>query len=119
MSTMGSPEEHLGALAAGDAPVLETLAQMTVDTFERSGLSIEEYTVARFAALVALDGAPASYLLTLGAAEDLGVPMEKIRGTLVAIAPVVGSARVVSSAGKMLRALGLAVALEDDDEDEL
>ena len=34
--------------------------------------------------------------------------MEKVQGMLVAIAPGVGSARVVSAAGKMLRGVGLA-----------
>lgn len=62
-------QENIGALAAGEAPVLETLAQMTVDTFERSGLDPEEYLLVRIAALVALDAAPASYLLNVGAAD--------------------------------------------------
>ena len=37
--------------------------------------------------------------------------LERIQGTLVAVAPVVGSARVVSAAGNALRALGLAEAI--------
>jgi 4-carboxymuconolactone decarboxylase len=67
--------------------------------------------LARLAALVALDAAPASYLMNLGAAQDLGVPLERIQGLLVAIAPVVGTARVVSAASKILRAVGLAEAI--------
>jgi 4-carboxymuconolactone decarboxylase len=95
------------ALAEADAPVFETLVQMTLNTFERSGLDPESYLLTRIAALVAMDAAPASYLLNIGTAESLGIPLERIRGTLVAIAPVVGSARVVSAARNIGEAFGL------------
>jgi len=95
------------ALAAADAPVFETIVQMTLNTFERSGLDPETYLLTRIAALVAMDAAPASYLLNIGTADELGIPLEKIRGTLVAIAPVVGSARVVSAARNIGEAFGL------------
>jgi alkylhydroperoxidase/carboxymuconolactone decarboxylase family protein YurZ len=109
----GTAEESLGALAEGQAPVLETLTQMTVNTLERSGLDEETYVLTRLAALVAMDAPPASYLLNLGAADELGLPLEQLQGTLVAIAPIVGTARVVSAAGNMLRAVGLAGAIVD------
>ena len=115
MTEQTSAENQIGALAQGDAPVLETLAQMTVNTMQRSGLDVETYMVARIAALVALDAAPASYLLNLGAANELGVSPETVRGVLVAIAPVVGTARTVSAASKLVRALGLAEAIASDD----
>lgn len=108
MATMSTAEQNITALAEGDAPVLETLAQMTIDTFERSNLDAETYTLVRLAALASMDAAPMSYLLNLGVADEIGVPMEKVQGVLVAIAPVVGSARVVSAAGKMIRGIGLA-----------
>src|SRR5262245_11551954 len=108
-------EENIGALARGDVPVLETLVQMTVDTFERSGLDAQTYALTRIAALVALDAAPASYMLNIGAADDAGVSVEQIQGTLVAIAPLVGTARIVSAAGKMVRALGLAEAIVESE----
>lgn len=108
MATMSSAEANITALAEGDAPVLETLAQMTIDTFERSTLDAQTYTLVRLAALASMDAAPVSYLLNLGAAEEIGVPIEMLQGVLVAIAPVVGSARVVSAASKMIRGIGLA-----------
>jgi 4-carboxymuconolactone decarboxylase len=107
MAEEGTAEKNIGALAEGDAPVLETLVQMTVNTQERSGLDPETYMLVRMAALVAMDAAPVSYLLNLGAAAEIGVPLEKVQGMLVAIAPVVGSARVVSAASNVARALGL------------
>lgn len=97
----------ISALAEADAPVFETLVRMTLDTFERSGLDPETYLLTRIAALVAQDASPASYLLNIGTAEELGVPWEKIQGVLVAVAPLVGSARVVSAAGSIGEAFGL------------
>lgn len=117
--------ENLRALSRGDAPVLEQLAQMTLDTLPRSGLDEETYTLVRIAALVASDAPAVSYVVNLGSAAEIGVPVEDVQGTLVAIAPIVGSARLVAAAGNMLRALGFASDLdgeeldgEDDEDDE-
>lgn len=95
-----------GAGAAG-TPVFETLVEMTLNAFERSGLTPETYLLTRIAALVATGASPTSYLLNVGAADDIGVPLEKIQGTLVAIAPVVGSARVVTAARGISEAFGV------------
>jgi alkylhydroperoxidase/carboxymuconolactone decarboxylase family protein YurZ len=113
-----------GADAPGeaDAPVFDTLVQMTLNAFERSGLDPETYLLTRIAALVAMGAAPASYLLNVGAADEIGVPVEKIRGTLVAVAPVVGSARVVTAARGIGDAFGLPLlpgsALPGEGEEE-
>lgn len=118
MAKAHTVSDDLGRLAQGDAPVLETLAQMSVDTLERSGLDEETYVLVRIAALAAMDAAPVSYLLNIGEADEIGVPLEKVQGTLAAIAPVVGSARTVSAASKILRAFGLAeLLIEAEDED--
>ncbi|WP_328837876.1 carboxymuconolactone decarboxylase family protein [Streptomyces europaeiscabiei] len=106
--------EGVTALAEADAPVFETLVQMTLDTFERSGLDEETYLLARIAALVAMDASAPSYLLNIGTAAEAGVPLEKVQGTLVAIAPVVGSARVVSAARSIGEAFGLNISTEDE-----
>ncbi len=108
MAAPSTAEDILREVAHGDAPVLETLAEMHLDTFERSGLDAKTYFLVRLAALVAMDAAPASYLLALATAEDAGVSPEDVKGMLAAIAPIVGSARVVSAASNTLRALGLA-----------
>jgi len=108
MATETSPEQNISAIAQGNGPVLETLVQMTIDTLERSGLDPETYALVRIAALIAMDAASASYSLNIGVANDIGVPLAKVQGTLVAVAPVVGSARIVSAASKISRALGLA-----------
>ena len=48
----------------------------------------------RLAALIAVDAPPASYLLNLAAASEVGVTEEQVEGVLIGIAPVVGTARV-------------------------
>ena len=98
-----TPEGHLRALAAGHASVLETTAQMQVGALERSRLDEETYLLTRLAALVATDAGPASYRAHLVASGDTGLSMAKVLGTLVAIAPVVGSARVLSAAATLAR----------------
>ena len=116
MADVTSGTGGVSALAEADAPVFETLVQMTLDTFERSGLDPETYLLTRIAALVAMDASPASYLLNVGAANELGVPLEKVQGVLVAVAPVVGSARVVSAARSIGEAFGLSLPDEGGEE---
>lgn len=111
-------QEKLTNVARGSAPVLEQLAAMTLDTLDNSGLDEQTYHLVRLAALVAADAAPVSYLVNLGAAADAGVTLEQAQGVLVAISPVVGSARIASAAGKLLRAFGVAGALEAEIEEE-
>jgi 4-carboxymuconolactone decarboxylase len=105
----------LGSIAQGEAPVLEQLLAMNLDSLENSGLDETTYFLVRLAALVAMDAAPVSYLLNLGIAAEVGVTVEQAQATLVAIAPVVGSARVASAAGNILRAMVGAAALADDE----
>jgi len=57
----------------------------------------------------------ASYLANAGAAEDSGVTADDIQGVMIAVAPVVGTAWVVSAGGKILRALGFAIAVADSE----
>jgi 4-carboxymuconolactone decarboxylase len=111
--TQTAPDNALSRIAAGEAPVLETLLEMNLDAAERSGLDTETYLLVRLAALVAMDAAPVSYLITLGAAADTGLTVEKMQSVLVAIAPVVGSARVTAAAGAIVRGLLGAEALAE------
>jgi 4-carboxymuconolactone decarboxylase len=100
----GVPEDQLLALATGQAGVLEALARMQVGLLERSRLDEETYLLVRVAALVATDGAPVSYRAHLGGADRRVVSPAKVLATLVAIAPLVGSARVLSAASKLATA---------------
>ena len=70
----------------------------------------------RIAALVAVDAPPVSYLLNLGAANEIGLDPEQVRGVLAAIAPIVGTARVASATGKIVDALEVAIEVAELDE---
>lgn len=98
------PEQRLRALAEGHDSILEAMAQMQLGALERSGLDEETYLLVRLAALVATDAGPASYRAQLRAAGHSRLSMAKMLGALVAIAPVVGSARVFSAASTLARA---------------
>ena len=80
-----------------DTPLLDLLTEMTTLSMERSALDERTVVLTRIAALAASDASPPSYALNIGAAEDLNVNAEEIRGVLVAIAPVVGTARIVAA----------------------
>jgi hypothetical protein len=53
--------------------------------------------------------------MNLEAAEDLDITVEELQGVLAAIAPIVGTAKVASATGKIVRGLGLTVAIADDE----
>jgi 4-carboxymuconolactone decarboxylase len=103
--------------STSDTPVLDLLASMTADSLEASSLDPETLMLVRIAALVAVDAPSVSYLLNLGAASELGVDAEQIRGVLAAIAPVVGTARVAAATGKIVDALEVAIEIVEMDEE--
>ena len=74
-------------MADSDTPVLDLLASMTADSLEASSLDSEELMLVRLAALVAVDAPPASYVLNLGAASELGFGVEDVQGVLAADRP--------------------------------
>lgn len=103
---------------ADETPVLDTLAAITAASVERCELDPRDLMLTRIAALVAVDAPPASYLLNAGAASDVGVTLEDVQGVLIAVAPLVGTARVVSAAGNITRALGFAIAVAEAELEE-
>ncbi len=92
-----------------DTPVLDTLALMTAASVDACDLEDRELMLARIAALAAVGAPPVSYLLNAGTAVDAGVTLEDVRGVLIAVAPIVGTARVMSAASNLTRALGFAI----------
>ena len=98
-----------------ETPVLDTLADITAASVEHNSLVPRELLLVRIAALIAVDAPPASYLANAGAAADSGITADDLQAVMIAVAPVVGTARVVSAGGKILRALGLAITVADSD----
>jgi len=98
-----------------DTPVLDLLADMTASSIEATTLDAETLMLVRLAALVAVDAPPASYLFNLGAASDLDLDVDDIRGVLAAVAPIVGTTHIVSALGKIARALDFELDLAEID----
>ena len=101
---------------ASDSHILDLLMSMNQAGIEASSLDPLSVMLVRMAALVAVDAPPVSYMLNLRVAGDVDVDASQVEGMLAAIAPIVGSARVASAAGKMVRALGLEIELAELDE---
>ena len=101
---------------ASDSPILDLLATMNLAGIQASSLDPQSLMLVRLAALVAVDAPPVSYMLNLEMAGEVDIDAEAVEGMLAAIAPIVGSARVASAAGKMVRALGLEISLAELDQ---
>jgi len=99
-------------------PVLDLLARLTEDSVDASSLDTETLMLVRLAALVAVDAPPVSYLTNLEAAVESGIGADKVAGVLTAVAPIVGTPRVIAAADGIAESLALeiAVALVDAEE---
>ena len=104
--------------STSETPVLDLLANMTADSVAASDLDAETLMLVRIAALAAVDAPAVSYLLNLGAASEVGVDAEQVRGVLAAIAPIVGTARIASATGKIAEALEVAIEVAELEEQE-
>jgi len=100
-------------MAEEETPVVDALADITTASIERSTLEPRELMLARIAALAAVDAPAGSYLLNAGAATDSGITREDVQGILIAVAPIVGTPRIVSAAGNLASALGFAIAVAE------
>jgi len=96
-----------------DTPVLDTLEAMTVDSLERCSMDPAMLITARLAALYAMDAPPISYYAHIDVAREANVTIDKVQDLLIAIAPSVGTPRVMAAAGHITEALGCAIAVED------
>ncbi len=92
-----------------DTPVLDTIAAMTAISVAECDLPPAALMLVRLAALAAVDASPASYLLNIGPAAEAGITLEDAQNVLVAIAPIIGTARVVSAGIHIAEALELAI----------
>jgi 4-carboxymuconolactone decarboxylase len=86
------------------------------NSFKESGLDPQTFMLVHMAALATLDAAPASWLMNIAVSGAAGLEPERILGTLIAIAPVIGTARIVSVAGNIMKAFEFAEALTESDE---
>ena len=115
MSPSNDTHDIFRGVAQHDPTVLEGLLMARLDNQAASGLDPKTYALVNIAALIAVDAAPASFIFQVGMALDAGVSPEEILGLLVALNPVLGNARIVSSAPELAIALGVDLDLADED----
>jgi hypothetical protein len=96
-----------------DTPVMDTIAAMTAASLENSDLVPREFMIARIAALVAVDAPAASYALNAIPASDSGIILDDVEGILAAVAPIVGTTRIVSATANIAEGLGFIIALAE------
>ena len=104
--------------STSETPVLDLLGSMTADSLEASSLDTEALALVRIAALVAVDVPPVSYLLNLEAAAAAGIDPERVRGVLAGIAPIVGTARIASATGNIVKALAIEIEMADEQDND-
>ena len=79
---------------------------MTAASLENSDLSPRELMIARIAALVAVDASAASYAFNAIPAADSDITLDDVEDILVAVAPIVGTASIVSATVNIARDWG-------------
>ena len=113
---MDDYKEHLRRLAVHDDALVDAIA-IEASSLAASVLDERTTSLVRIAAIVAVDAAPASFQHAVAHALAVGATRDEVVATLEAVTPVIGAARVVSSAPKLALALGYDVeaALEQLD----
>jgi hypothetical protein len=94
-------------------PLLDTIIDINAVSLANLDASLEAVLLVRLAALVAVDAPPSSYLVTFRAAEGTLLDLEDARNVLIAVAPIVGTPKVVNAAANIAQALGLALAIDE------
>lgn len=112
-------EENLRRLALHDEDWISSMLAMDVKNVAVSGLDARTHALVRLAALMALGACPVSYQSNIEAALAAGATADDVVGALIAVAPVIGLPRVISSVPRIAPAIGydLDAALEAFDGD--
>jgi alkylhydroperoxidase/carboxymuconolactone decarboxylase family protein YurZ len=99
-------EERLRRLVLHDDHLIRSMLAIPPGHVEASGLDLKSCALVRLGALVALDAGYASYQWAVQWALAAGATVDEIVGTLMAVAPITGVARVVAAAPELALALG-------------
>jgi alkylhydroperoxidase/carboxymuconolactone decarboxylase family protein YurZ len=107
--TVDEYKHTLRRLAMRDDRYIDVLLSEEQANMTLAGIDARSHALVRVAALIAMDAAPPSYMSAVEAGLRAGVSNEEIVGTLIAVLPVVGAARVVAAAPNLALALGYDV----------
>jgi alkylhydroperoxidase/carboxymuconolactone decarboxylase family protein YurZ len=100
----------LRKIAVRDDRFIDGLLQSDRASATLAGLDDRSHALIRIAALVASVAAAPAYMNSVEAALRAGASYEEIVGVLVAVLPIVGTARAVSAAPNLGLALGYDVS---------
>jgi alkylhydroperoxidase/carboxymuconolactone decarboxylase family protein YurZ len=92
-----------------ETQVIDLLTSMTGETVLATSLDERTMMMVRIAALVAIDAPAFSYQMNLEAAAETGIGATELRGLLTAVAPIVGTARVMSATGKIAEVIEVEI----------
>lgn len=106
---MADYEQKLRCLALHDERFIASVFASTQSNLEASGLDPKTRALVRLGALIALDATPPSLQSEIEAALAAGASVDEVVGTLIAVAPEIGSADTVSQAPALALALGYDV----------
>jgi alkylhydroperoxidase/carboxymuconolactone decarboxylase family protein YurZ len=102
-------ERKLRCLALHDERFLGSVLVSREANLEVSELDPKTHALVRLGALLALGAAPASFQSEVDAALAAGADVGQVVGTLIAVAPAIGSARAVAQASGVALAVGYDV----------
>ena len=116
---MAAHEEQLRRLALHDEELIESVLAMSLKRDGGCGLDPKTHALVRLGALLALGAAPVSYQWCVEAALDADATTEEILGTMIAVAPISGIARLVQATPDIALPIGydLDAAFEELDPD--
>jgi alkylhydroperoxidase/carboxymuconolactone decarboxylase family protein YurZ len=120
---MATHEESLRRLALHDEQGIQSLLGIHLKHDKAATLNPKAQALVRLAALIALGASCVSYSWAVEAALATDATADEIMGTLIAVAPITGLARVVSATPEIARSIGYDIdqafeALDSDPASE-
>jgi 4-carboxymuconolactone decarboxylase len=106
---MTDHEQTLRRLAVHDDKLVASLLAQRDPAIEGCSQDPQTLAFVRLAALIATTGTGGSYQSAVDSALAAGAPIEDVVGVLIAVAPTIGSARLVAAAPLLARAVGYDV----------
>ena len=103
---MATHEENLRRLALHDEGCIASVLAVHLEHDQAAGLDPRTHALVRVGALVALGAGAVSYHWAVAAALAAGATIDDIVGTLVAVAPISGLARVIAATPEVALAIG-------------
>jgi 4-carboxymuconolactone decarboxylase len=99
-------EEGLRRLVLHDEGCIQSMLGIHLSDNDAAGLDPKTQALVRLGGLVAMGAAPVSYHWAAEAALNAGATTEEVVGTLIAVAPISGLARVISATSEVALAIG-------------